>query len=71
MADLIKQQLGESKPMGDRQGNALHLGQPTKKKKAKEEVDSDDDLLNDDADYVFMQEYRTKRLEGAVHARPC
>jgi hypothetical protein len=71
MSELIKFQLADnSKSMDDTKGNAVTLpgqGAPNGKKKGPaDEVDSDDELLGDDADFVFMQEYRSKRLEGII-----
>lgn len=62
MSELIKFQLADnSKAMDTPNAINMQSQAPTKKK---DEVDSDDELLGDDADYVFMQEYRSKRLEG-------
>jgi hypothetical protein len=69
MSELIKFQLADNaQTMGDMdKGNVINLQSQAPKKKKEDEVDSDDELLGDDADFVFMQEYRTKRLEGAVN----
>ena len=65
MSELIKFQLADNaQSMGDSKGKAIDLQQSLAPKKKIDEVDSDDELLGDDADFVFMQEYRTKRLEG-------
>jgi hypothetical protein len=64
MSELIKFQLADNaKSMDDSKGNSISLQTAPPPKKV-EEVDSDDELLGDDADFVFMQEYRSKRLEG-------
>lgn len=69
MSELIKFQLADNaQSMGDNsKGNVISMQSQDPKKKKEEEVDSDDELLGDDADFVFMQEYRTKRLEGILH----
>ena len=69
MSELIKFQLADdSKPMDESKGNAVTAlsHEQIRKKKDDDVVDSDDELLQDDADFVFMQEYRTKRLEGTL-----